>query len=272
MDGGPGTAVTLDEDGVQVRRGWVGDFVLEDLVFPSSYWIPTFEPEEPYIVVVLTGALDKSFSRTRQELGGASVVTMPQGAGHSTQFASQETRVLLVRPQKRYEIEWPELFADLRHLKDGALTALGWRLAGELHARDAVWPVAAEGLALELVAALSRRSSSSSARRPPPWLQVATDFLHEQPLGEITIERVAEAASVHPAHLARVFREQHGMPIGAYVRRLRLDWATARLAATDAPVGAIAAEAGFADQSHFTRAFKRHTGLTPAHYRRVVRG
>jgi AraC-like DNA-binding protein len=60
--------------------------------------------------------------------------------------------------------------------------------------------------------------------------------------------------------------------VGEYVRRLRLDWATAQLAATDTPLAVLAAEAGFADQSHFTRAFKGYAGLTPGKYRRFVRG
>jgi AraC family transcriptional regulator len=57
------------------------------------------------------------------------------------------------------------------------------------------------------------------------------------------------------------------VPIGAYVRRLRLDWAASRLKMADEPIARIGLEAGFADQSHFTRAFKRYTGLTPAEYR-----
>jgi AraC family transcriptional regulator len=76
---------------------------------------------------------------------------------------------------------------------------------------------------------------------------------------------------VHPVYLARSFRERYGVSVGEYVRRLRLDWAAAQLSATETPVATVAAEAGFADQSHFTRAFKRHMGLTPGRYRRVVR-
>jgi AraC family transcriptional regulator len=59
--------------------------------------------------------------------------------------------------------------------------------------------------------------------------------------------------------------------VGEYLRRLRLDWAASQLAATETPLALLAAEAGFADQSHFTRAFKRHAGLTPARYRSMVR-
>jgi AraC family transcriptional regulator len=36
------------------------------------------------------------------------------------------------------------------------------------------------------------------------------------------------------------------------------------------PLAVIAAECGFADQSHFTRIFRRMTGTTPARFRRAI--
>ncbi len=79
----------------------------------------------------------------------------------------------------------------------------------------------------------------------------------------------AHVVGVHPDHLARAFRLRFGAPIGSYLRRLRLDWAAMRLETGDEGISAVALRAGFADQSHFTRTFKRHTGLTPQAYRRT---
>ena len=52
-----------------------------------------------------------------------------------------------------------------------------------------------------------------------------------------------------------------------YVRHVRIEFARRELAASSASLSAIAAAAGFCDQSHFSRLFKRYTGLTPAEYR-----
>ena len=53
------------------------------------------------------------------------------------------------------------------------------------------------------------------------------------------------------------------MSVTAYARTLRLEWATVAVATTDDPIARIALDAGFADQSHFTRSFRRHHGVTP---------
>jgi AraC family transcriptional regulator len=88
----------------------------------------------------------------------------------------------------------------------------------------------------------------------------------------VRLAELAREVSVHPAHLARAFRQQFGTSVGGYVRRLRLDWAAAELERSETALAAIALAAGFADQSHFTRSFRRYTGFTPGAYRRGRRG
>ncbi len=55
-----------------------------------------------------------------------------------------------------------------------------------------------------------------------------------------------------------------------YARGLCLDWASAQLALRDVSLAEVAAGAGFADQSHFTRAFRAYTGVTPGRYRELL--
>jgi AraC family transcriptional regulator len=83
----------------------------------------------------------------------------------------------------------------------------------------------------------------------------------------LRVAALAAAVNVHPVYLCRAFRAAYGTTPGEYLRRLRIEWAERTLAHSDRPLAAIAAEAGFSDQSHFTREFRRHTGLTPARFR-----
>jgi AraC family transcriptional regulator len=48
---------------------------------------------------------------------------------------------------------------------------------------------------------------------------------------------------------------------------LRVEWAAAEILSGHRSLAEIAAEAGFADQSHFTRVFRRQVGVTPGEYR-----
>jgi AraC family transcriptional regulator len=81
-------------------------------------------------------------------------------------------------------------------------------------------------------------------------------------------EIVAAELGVAPVRLARAFRRAYGESPGEYDRRQRIHKACERLAAGDTALATIAAELGFADQSHFTRVFRRQVGITPGVWRR----
>jgi AraC family transcriptional regulator len=138
----------------------------------------------------------------------------------------------------------------------------------ELRRRDSVSPLALQSLGLELVATLARSRRRASREVVPPHVARATELIHDRFLEGLHIEAIAAAIDVGPNEIVRAFRAFHGVPIGTYTRRLRLQWVARRLAASDEPIASIAHEAGFADQPHLTRAFRAYTGLTPARYRR----
>lgn len=121
-----------------------------------------------------------------------------------------------------------------------------------------------EGLAYELVGWSARALRTEPAGAP--WVLRARDLLHDRLAESVSLAEIAAAVGVHPVHLARQFRRAFGCSVGEYLRRARVDVAC-RALMTDAPLSRIALDAGFADQSHFSRVFKRETGLTPREYR-----
>jgi AraC family transcriptional regulator len=260
-------ATVMDEGGVRVRSAEVSEFTLAELRFPSDLVQDTHDPELPYVAFVLDGSLAKSFPARTIELDRGSALVMPAGAAHGARFGPMGARVMIVKPK---DVSGPHAgrLDRLVELRARSFGWLAWRLAAELRASDAAAPLAAEGLALELLAATSRDTRPvGRVTRPPAWLASAEELLRTRLRDSIGLGELADAVGVHPTHMARVFRARYGLSVGEYGRRVRLAWAASELARGDAPLGVIATQAGFADQSHFTRAFKRYAGMTPGRYR-----
>lgn len=83
----------------------------------------------------------------------------------------------------------------------------------------------------------------------------------------ISLAELAGQTGLSAFHFARKFRNEFGCPPHAYVIRRRLEHAKRQLARKDVQLKCVAASAGFSDQSHMTRLFRRIVGVTPAEYR-----
>jgi AraC-like DNA-binding protein len=70
-----------------------------------------------------------------------------------------------------------------------------------------------------------------------------------------------------PTQLERRMHRVFQLSTAAFIRKLRIERAAHRLAATDRPVAEIALDCGYGDQSAFTRQFRATVGLPPAAYR-----
>ena len=261
--------VDVEVAGVRATKAQLGAFEVQLLTFPPNHRTPAFDVEKGYLVVVLAGAVAKSFRRVRWTLARNSLALLPAGAAHTSDFARVTTTVLAVRARNG-DAEFGGLLGRLRHVRAAASTTIGARIAGELRAHDQSWPLAAEGLVLQLLATAGRADPSAQTRRPA-WLRDVRDLLHERTPASASLSELAGVVGVHPAHLARSFRRDYGVTVGQYARELRLEWATSQLARPDLSLAEVAAGAGFADQSHFTRSFRSYAGVTPGRYRELVR-
>jgi AraC family transcriptional regulator len=144
------------------------------------------------------------------------------------------------------------------------------RLRQELVASDSVSPLVLEGIVLHALVSAARTAAPPRHRRPP-WLTRVRELLRDRALEPLRLRDIAAAVDVHPGHLSREFHRSFGVTPGEYVRQLRIEYAAARLADSDAPLAEIALAAGFADQAHFSRAFRRATGHPPREHRRMAR-
>ena len=97
------------------------------------------------------------------------------------------------------------------------------------------------------------------------WLQ---DQLHQ----EISIGELAEHLQCSTRTLNRRFRSATGQTPSVYLRSHRLVAARELLRTTNLSVGEVAFRVGLHDVSYFTSLFQKAVGMTPAKYRRSVRG
>ena len=85
----------------------------------------------------------------------------------------------------------------------------------------------------------------------------------------LTAEELGKRYGYHPNHISRMIRQLTKMPLHEYVIHQKIRRAAILLSETDLTVSEIAQHLGFADSSHFSRTFKRITGVTPSGYRRI---
>jgi len=103
----------------------------------------------------------------------------------------------------------------------------------------------------------SRGGLSSAAKsRVLELIEAALD-------ARLTVEMLSREVGLAPAHFARAFKETMGRAPHQYLLALRLERARRLLETTEVSLSDIAHRAGFADQAHFTRLFKRAFGTTP---------
>ncbi|RXZ71702.1 AraC family transcriptional regulator [Agromyces albus] len=109
-------------------------------------------------------------------------------------------------------------------------------------------------------------------RRPTPadrpLARRLRDLLDERLTESYTIEEAARVLGAHPSHLVRAFSRAYGIAPHRYVIGRRLQLAR-RLLLVGEPPSTAAVVAGFHDQAHLTRHFRRVLGVTPAAFARA---
>jgi AraC family transcriptional regulator len=257
-----------------LSRSEVGGFVLSECAYPPGLRMPEHEHEPAYFSLVLSGGYTETIADAELSGRPATLLSHPPGRAHAVAFHEREVRIFRAEVKPRWlerlreydlKLERPDCFAG------GPAVGLALRLYKEFRETDKYSPLAVEGIILELVAEVARRTERTRERRAPRWLERAREMLHEQAGSAPTLAALAREVGVHPVHLAHEFRRFYRESVGECARRLRVERACAEMTRSERPLSQIAADAGFYDQSHFSNAFKRHTGLTPAEFRSAAR-
>lgn len=110
-----------------------------------------------------------------------------------------------------------------------------------------------------------RPAEPRPAGREPGPVSRAREYLDQHAADNVTLAELARLAGLSPFHLCRVFRRSVGMTPHTYQTHLRVRQAKSLLRA-GRPIASAAIGAGFYDQAHLTRHFKRIVGVPPGRY------
>jgi len=99
-------------------------------------------------------------------------------------------------------------------------------------------------------------------------IQVVQDWVVDHLAEELTIEILAEKASMSPRNFARVFLREIGITPAKYIEKVRLEAARRRLEETRLTIDEISNECGIGNADGLRRLFLRHMRTTPSDYRK----
>jgi AraC-like DNA-binding protein len=121
-----------------------------------------------------------------------------------------------------------------------------------------------QSLALELI---SKLISKTCEPKFPDWVKSIRELLNDQWDYNFSLAELSSILKVHPVTISRYFPKYFHCSLGTYIRKIRICKSVQLIRATDQNLVQIAFECGFADQSHFIRAFKAFTGFLPRQFR-----
>jgi AraC family transcriptional regulator len=257
------------------RTKTMGGFCLKEFAQPPYRRLPWHEHRDASICFVVSGAYAERMRAQDHECPPHSMVFKPAGERHADEFGREGGTCLLIEvgPERLRTLEpVSDITARPSLVRNAKLAALGHQIYREFLWGDGLSPLAVEGLILEVLVEAARAGRERPARPRPQWLRQAHDLIHESTGQPLTLSSIAREVGIHPAHLARTFRAHYRRSIGDYVRRLRIERAARELSDSGGSIAEIGLRAGFFDQSHFSRVFRGHTGMTPSAYRAAARG
>lgn len=246
-----------------------GETMLTEHVFESGAQFERHVHSENLLSIVLNGHYRETLASGRMEdCRARSVRFLPSGEAHADSYVAK-TACLVVRLAPKILERARDHAAVLERpgdMPDPMVRLLGTRLYREFRLADRAAELAVEGILYEMLVDAAR-SERGERSRVPPWMRIAEDVLRSGFASPLSIQAIAKEAGVHPVHLCREFRKQHGCTVGEHLRRLRVEHACNLLLEGGLGLAEIASRCGFCDQSHFSSVFKKMVGMTPGEFR-----
>jgi AraC family transcriptional regulator len=242
-----------------------GSFSVEVFFSAPNTRAPFHVHEETTVVVPMSGRfVENTLNATIKGEPGVAIVETPDSPHENIYSPVGGTNLRLRLGAELERFVSLEAGGESGHLR-------AYEIAREMaeHMSDAD-PLFMECAGLEILG-LVRNGPAWTPRGRPDYLRDVVAGLRANTSSQRGIAAVARDTGASPLRLVRSFRRAYGVSLARFMRVLQMQHALKLLSDSALSISTVAAEAGFSDQSHMTRAFARTYGLTPALLRRLRR-
>lgn len=270
------------------EAGWDG-IAMESFSDVPPIAIPDHEHPTHFINLLVKGNITAEWT-----VGGktgiadhspGTIYMLPAGTRDRLTWSGTTSRIVLVM-EPRFLARSMEQTAHLHdlelipqwNLRDRHIQSLILALHADLQDGSPAGPLFGESLAVALGHYLIRRHSSRIGRSgtstqggmPSVRLNRVVEFMNQNLRRDLRLSELAQVAGMSPHYFCQLFKQSTGYTAYQYVLRQRIESAKRYLRDPKVTLTVASAATGFADQSHFTKVFRRMVGVTPAQFRANV--
>jgi AraC family transcriptional regulator len=242
----------------RVLRSFTGAHIRR-VVDRSNAIVPEHAHDWPVLSIFVMGSYSSRTEIGHASIAGPSAVLYRAGAAHRNWIGSTGF--------EQIEIEFDPVWLGGQSLPATPVTR--WTGGGAAYATRELARTCACGADEALVrSAVSRflEVARHQVPRPrPAWVDWVDQRLRNDP--DLKLKELARALGRHPSWLGMAYRRATGEAMGGAAARLRLEQAAKLLRESDETLALVAAAAGFCDQSHMNRTFRRMVGRSPSDVR-----
>jgi len=265
--------------------GWKG-IALESFSDIPGVAIPDHEHPTHFVNLLTRGEIKAQWTTEGRSHSATNspgtIYLLPAGTRDRLTWSGPTTRIVLVM-EKGFLSRSLENTAHLDeidltthwNLRDRHIQSLMLAMHADLEDGSPAGPLYGESLGLTLGLYLIRRYSTRrrsnslqlTGGMPAARLNRVLDFINQNSAQDLRLWELAALAGMSPHYFCELFKASTGLTAYQYVLQCRIEHAKRCLRNPELSVGDAGVAAGFADQSHFTKVFRRKVGVTPMKYR-----
>lgn len=253
--------------GRNVQARHYENIIASETLYPEGYVSDWHYHQNPHFSHILFGGSQEIYEKgSAVQTQGTGLYYFP-GIAHQNVHYKADTRIFNLEIDqaffKKYQLEMPSdvwMFAEQPCINTAGLI----KILKEHYYQDCQSELAITQLTIEVIA-----GAAHTAAGHPAWARQIRTLLYDTWNASLSLQDLARQLAIHPVTLSKYFSKYFHCTLGEYRRKIKVEKALTLIRQGRYSLTDIAYLCDFSDQAHFTKTFRRITGLLPKQYRKL---